>query len=631
MRFLILLFLVLSVEVQAIDIFVDVAGKRKPISPFIYGKNNTLSDNPEKPLELSDWTRIKDSGVKILRESCGNNSTKYNWKRHLTSAPDWFNAVFNSDWDYEARQLQRYYPEAQGMWAFQLLGKAAKSADYNYDVWSYYVATGSKKWPPISSHQNLTGGGVPNPAEGATKALVEGDIDLYLEDWPPEATVELLDHWFGSNGIGLNRDKIRYWCMDNEVEIWSGTHDDVQPSPIADEFLQSYFKVAKLARAKYPDIKLLAPSACNEWFWYASWGNTRPKVWLEYFIKRVAEEQQASDMRLLDILDIHFYPGTEKTNELVQMHRVYFDTTYVFPEANAVKMVNGGWDNSINKEYIFERCRVWLDKYFGPGHGITFGVTETGIKSNNPNVTAVWYASTIGEFSKYDVEVFTPWSWKVGMWEVLHLFGRYHQKIHVASTSSLETLVSAYSANSIDGRLLSIILVNRDIWRYQKVNVTLDHFRINDGVYNALVLNKLPEEETYHSHADNALKPITVDVKDGKFEMNLPCLSVTAVQLVGQALDSTGKVVTPPDFKLGNYPNPFRNGTNVYYQIPHDSDVKLSVYDVLGREIQRIETKNVSAGRHTHELNSSVWPAGVYFLQITAGSHRKIHKILHIQ
>jgi len=64
---------------------------------------------------------------------------------------------------------------------------------------------------------------------------------------------------------------------------------------------------------------------------------------LEYFIKRVAEEQTVSGVSLLDVLDIHFYPGSNKAHEVVQYHRVYFDKNYVYPEANGVKNVNGSW------------------------------------------------------------------------------------------------------------------------------------------------------------------------------------------------------------------------------------------------------------------------------------------------
>ncbi|MBN2008248.1 T9SS type A sorting domain-containing protein [candidate division KSB1 bacterium] len=614
-------------QLFAVDIQVDVAVDRQPISPYIYGKNNSLSDDAKKPISKADWTRIKDSGANLLRESSGNNSTKHNWQKHLTSAPDWYNNVFDSDWGYEALELQKNYPQAQGMWAFPLLGKVASTKSHNFADWDYYISH-NNTWAP--SRQNLAGGGVPNE-EGGEDALVEGDPKLYIEDFTPEQTVGILDHWFGLGGLGLDKEKIVYWCMDNEPEIWSGTHDDVQPSPTAEDFISTWVEVAKLAREKYPYIKLVGPATCNEWFWYASWGKTTPKVWLEYFIKRLAEEQKKSGTRLLDVFDIHFYPGSTKSEELVQMHRIYFDKTYVWPEANGVHLVNGGWDTSINKEYIFERCRIWLDKYFGPNHGITFGVTETGIKSDDPNVVAVWYASTLGEFTRHDVEVFTPWSWEKGMWEVLHLFARYHQAINVSSISSNENTVSAYSAVNSEGDSLSAILVNRNVKTEETVRVSVQHFDIEDGEYQVKMLSDLPSSETFVSHTNNALQTSSVQVSNAEFEIVLPSLSITGIFLTGQMTGVKNQPHTPHNFELTNYPNPFNNQTTLHFSLSHDQPINIKVFDINGRQIDVYNDLPFAAGQHKFFLDASKWSSGVYVVQLTAGDFCGFHKMLLVK
>ncbi len=102
--------------------------------------------------------------------------------------------------------------------------------------------------------------------------------------------------------------------------------------------------------------------------------------WLEYFILRVAEEQELSGIRLLDVLDIHFYPGETNSADIVQLHRVFFDETYNYPGANGVKKTGaGGWDNNLTKEYIFKRCNTWLENYMGADNGVALSVSETGI------------------------------------------------------------------------------------------------------------------------------------------------------------------------------------------------------------------------------------------------------------
>lgn len=516
---------------DVVTVIVDADSEQKAISPYIYGKNNSLSDNKSNPLSSAEWQRLRDLGIRMFRENGGNNATKYNWRRKLSSHPDWYNNVYKHDWDYAAQSLQQNITSAQGMWAFQLVGKAAKTSNNNFNDWAY---NGSQWWEGVS--QNLAGGGQPNPAGGGD-ALVEGNPDLYLENWSADSTVGILDHWFGSGGVGLDSNKIRYWNMDNEPEIWNGTHDDVWPvQPTAEEFIQFYFDVAKKARAKFPGIKLVGPIPCNEWQWY-NWNGAKISykgheyVWLEYFILRIAEEQNLTGIRLLDVLDLHFYPGETNSSDIVQLHRVYFDTTYNYPGANGVKRSgSSGWDNSITKEYIFERCRRWLDQYLGPDNGVTFSVTETGINGSDPNVTACWYASTLGEFAKHGVEVFTPWSWKTGMNEVLHLFSRYGQESFIVGNSSdQEEFVSAYPTINSTKDSITVFLVNRHLTLSKQIELNIRNFYLKKGNYKMYSLSGLPQNETFVSHQNNALQEKEISVSENKAVIALPPLSVSAV------------------------------------------------------------------------------------------------------
>jgi hypothetical protein len=133
-----------STNAQQIAITIDANAGNKAVSPYIYGKNNSTSSDPGKPTTTAQWTQIKESGVTILRENSGNECTKYNWERKLVSKPDWYNEVAVQDWDYEAQSIQTNLPGMQAMYGFQLLGYAAKSKDYNWDAWGWYVSHGNK-------------------------------------------------------------------------------------------------------------------------------------------------------------------------------------------------------------------------------------------------------------------------------------------------------------------------------------------------------------------------------------------------------------------------------------------------------------------------------------------------------
>jgi hypothetical protein len=612
--------LLLAGRAFAADITVDASSGKKPVSPAIYGKNNSLSDDSSRPKTKAEWQIFRDAGVRLFRDTGGNNSTKYNWRLKLSSHPDWYNNVYAHDWNFIAKSIQDNTPDAGGLFSFQLIGWAAANKDNNFNDWGY---NGSQWWSGVNN--NWAGGGGPDNGDG--------DPGAYLEEWTADSTAGILDRWFGARGLGFDKSRFRYWNMDNEPEIWQSTHDDVVTSPMpAEEFLGKYFAVAKKARALFPEIKLLGPVPANEWQWYA-WNTGKIAsggknyTWLEYFIKRIAEEQQTSGVRLLDVLDLHFYPYETKPADILQLHRIWFDRKYNYPGANGVKTSGpGGWDNGITREYIFGRCGDWLVKYLGPDHGVTFGVSEMGVKGDDPNVTASWYASTLGVFADEGVEVFTPWDWKIGMWEVLHLFSRYGKTARVSSVSSDSVAVSAYSTVNGVGDSLTVILVNRDLSQSRDATVSLSRFNAADGDYATLSLSRLPSTETFKSHADNALKHSTVSVKNDSFTMSLPSLSVTAVLLSGRSTDTTdGSGPSTMKLAFDIYPNPFNPGTTFSYSLSRSGRVKIDVFDTRGRFVRTVQDAAAAAGPHTVRFDGSNLAGGIYLVRIAAGSE-VIHK-----
>jgi hypothetical protein len=71
---------------------------------------------------------------------------------------------------------------------------------------------------------------------------------------------------------------------------------------------------------------------------------------------------------------------------------------------------------------------------------------------------------------------------------------------------------------------------------------------------------------------------------------------------------------------LQNYPNPFNAATVVSYQLPVASDVRLSVYDLLGREVALLVDENQEAGSYSLHWNANAWATGVYICRLQAGS-----------
>lgn len=593
---LLLLLVFQAARGQNITVQVNANQGRMPVSPYIFGRNNNLSDNPASPTTAVNITLYKEAGLRFARENGGNNSTKYNWRRKLTSHPDWYNNVYDHNWDFAAQDIQSRMPGLQVMWAFQLIGKAAGSKNNNFNDWDY---NHSQWWNCVG--QNLAGGGQVNPA-GGSQALVNGNPDLYLENWTADSATGILKHWFWPGGLGMDNRQFVYWSMDNEPEIWNGTHDDVMPSLLsASAFMDSYFAVAKKAREKFPQIKLTGPVPANEWQWYR-WGDQSLTIdgkyycWLEYFIKRIADEQKSSGIRLLDVLDIHWYPSESSNADLIQLHRVFFDETYVYPGANGVKTVNGGWDTSQNKEYIFKRINDWLITHFGENHGITLALTENDISSSNPNIVSVVYASMLGTFADNGVEIFTPWSWKTGMWETLHLFSRYTKSIRVKTTSANEATLSGYSNVNSSSDSMTVILVNRDFTASRTATVNLTGFSVSHGSYNVLELSSLPSTETFISHTSNALKSKTATVSGNSFNITLPALSTTAVILKGTAVGIEENQQNLSDLKsLRVFPNPSSGKFKIQFADEVSGKITLKFTDLDGNTVLTSDAENLHA------------------------------------
>jgi hypothetical protein len=83
------------------------------------------------------------------------------------------------------------------------------------------------------------------------------------------------------------------------------------------------------------------------------------------------------------------------------------------------------------------------------------------------------------------------------------------------------------------------------------------------------------------------------------------------------------------EFLLGqNYPNPFNPTTTIQYTVGVVSlqpsvviDVRLAVFDLLGREISTLVNGRKTPGRYAAKFDASGLPTGVYIYRLTAGQH----------
>lgn len=85
----------------------------------------------------------------------------------------------------------------------------------------------------------------------------------------------------------------------------------------------------------------------------------------------------------------------------------------------------------------------------------------------------------------------------------------------------------------------------------------------------------------------------------------------------------------PTEYTLfQNYPNPFNPTTNVKFAIPKASNVRVTIYDALGKEVRTLVNNYLSAGTHTFEFNARHLASGIYLYRIEADNFVKVNKML---
>ena len=85
----------------------------------------------------------------------------------------------------------------------------------------------------------------------------------------------------------------------------------------------------------------------------------------------------------------------------------------------------------------------------------------------------------------------------------------------------------------------------------------------------------------------------------------------------------------PAEYSISqNYPNPFNPTTKIKFALPQAALTKISIYDLLGREVQVIINKELGAGYHEINIDADNFPSGVYFYRIQSGNFINTKKMI---
>ncbi|MDH7604112.1 MAG: FlgD immunoglobulin-like domain containing protein [Melioribacter sp.] len=130
---------------------------------------------------------------------------------------------------------------------------------------------------------------------------------------------------------------------------------------------------------------------------------------------------------------------------------------------------------------------------------------------------------------------------------------------------------------------------------------------------------------TFIDNSDTTKKYTTLTDNSGNYKIDI----LTSV------IDNPNEI--PNDFILGqNYPNPFSTSTSIPYGLNKESDVQITIYDILGRVVRKF-----NFGLQSRGIYNIVWDGrnnfgqkvanGIYFYKLDAGGESQVKKMIFTQ
>lgn len=137
-------------------------------------------------------------------------------------------------------------------------------------------------------------------------------------------------------------------------------------------------------------------------------------------------------------------------------------------------------------------------------------------------------------------------------------------------------------------------------------------------------------EFTAYEFTENQDTLLTNNYLNYNFNKNFYVFSGQNVKLFYQPLVSNKEIIEKPiSYNLEqNYPNPFNPTTTISFSIAENARVKLTIYDVLGKEVATLIDEFKNPGVYRYEFNASNLASGIYFYKLTANNFTALRKMM---
>ena len=447
------------------DLRVLCSAPTQRISPLIYGNS----------------TEAWDSGQSARRIG-GNPLSRLNWELGLwNSGKDWF---FENGGDKRSAfdWIDSYRPAKRAVaLVVPMLGWVAKDGSSVGFPRGQFAAQQSYDPNKPEAGNGLAPDGHP---------LAPGDPSLTSVPAPPE----LIGEWVGKL---VEQDKARgargvaMYILDNEPSLWDATHRDVHPKPLSyDELLERTVKYATAIRKADPDAVIAGPA---EWGWsgyFSSAVDRQPgaqpdraahggQPLIAWYLKQLAAHERATGVRLLDVLDLHFYPQGQG----------------VFSDAEAAKDAvtselrlrspRALWDPAyVDESWIHEpvrlipRMKAWVRENYA-GRKVSIGEWSFGAEDHISGGLAT--AEALGRFGQQGLDSAFHWGdlkpGTPGYW-AFRAFRNYDGKGARFQDESLSTKeaepISLFASRDPGSSKIVLVLINRSAEGAVDTRITLD-------------------------------------------------------------------------------------------------------------------------------------------------------------
>jgi Glycoside hydrolase family 44 len=476
----------------SVAVSIDVFTNRHLISPYVYGGAGS-----------KDAAHITDSGISLVRWG-GNAASDYNWQLGTyNSAADYYFEDFglspplNNPADRDSTQ---YIKDVQAAGSKALTTLAMMDWVAQAQRWSFPAST----WPSqcgFDPYNSNAGDGLQADCKTPVTTTAQTGAYYPLLDGPPQAgdpaNSVYRDQWasalasaFGSSGSCpipyTSLTSCHFYDLDNEIDIWNGTHRDIHPNPSGYEELRDvYLKEANNLKGWDSAAVRLDPVSCCWWFyWNGANGNDKGTHggvdFLPWWLNEVYWRDQIGGARSLDLFDIHAYPDgpdtsgwttAQKQAIATRVYRDYWDPTYT-----TESWINGNASvTSIEpvpyNPFRIPRFRAIVNSAY-PGTAMAITEWSAGFAGESDFSTALGDADAYGILGRERVSIATRWGAPDPAnpnYQALKLYANYDSAGHsfnrmsVSATHNADSnLFSVFAATNASGNSMTVMVLNKD-------------------------------------------------------------------------------------------------------------------------------------------------------------------------